>query len=90
MYHCQQSSLANAFSELTLWIVVAAASANRAALTVVVRIFYSVDRDSSGKITLRKLRRSNLIDAFNCVDEEEDINKVRVLFSPGLRRRCST
>ncbi|RLN59607.1 hypothetical protein BBJ28_00013507 [Nothophytophthora sp. Chile5] len=32
---------------------------------------------SSGRITLRKLRRSNLISAFNCVDEEEDINKVR-------------
>ncbi|TYZ58737.1 hypothetical protein PybrP1_010558 [[Pythium] brassicae (nom. inval.)] len=39
------------------------------------------DRDSSGKITLRKLRRSNLIDAFNCVDEEEDINKVNSYFS---------
>ncbi|CAH0481175.1 unnamed protein product [Peronospora belbahrii] len=51
------------------------------ALTVVVRIFYSVDRDSSGRITLRKLRRSNLINAFNTVDEEEDINKVNSYFS---------
>ncbi|DAZ98907.1 TPA: hypothetical protein N0F65_001346 [Lagenidium giganteum] len=51
------------------------------ALTAVVRIFYSVDRDSSGRITLRKLRRSNLIEAFNCVDEEEDINKVNSYFS---------
>ncbi|GLE00694.1 hypothetical protein PINS_up009481 [Pythium insidiosum] len=51
------------------------------ALTVVVRIFYSVDRDSNGKITLRKLRRSNLVDAFNTVDEEEDINKVNAYFS---------
>ncbi|ETM97230.1 hypothetical protein PPTG_20421, partial [Phytophthora nicotianae INRA-310] len=51
------------------------------ALTVVVRIFYSVDRDSSGRITLRKLRRSNLISAFNTVDEEEDINKVNSYFS---------
>lgn len=51
------------------------------ALTVVVRIFYAVDRDSSGRITLRKLRRSNLLDAFNCVDEEEDINKVNSYFS---------
>ncbi|KUF88028.1 hypothetical protein AM588_10003170 [Phytophthora nicotianae] len=50
-------------------------------LTVVVRIFYSVDRDSSGRITLRKLRRSNLISAFNTVDEEEDINKVNSYFS---------
>lgn len=51
------------------------------ALTVVVRIFYSVDRDSSGRITLRKLRRSNLLEAFNTVDEEEDINKVNAYFS---------
>ncbi|KAG7377855.1 Serine/threonine-protein phosphatase 2A regulatory subunit B'' subunit alpha [Phytophthora pseudosyringae] len=51
------------------------------ALTVVVRIFYSVDRDSSGRVTLRKLRRSNLISAFNTVDEEEDINKVNSYFS---------
>ncbi|RLN74573.1 hypothetical protein BBJ28_00015171 [Nothophytophthora sp. Chile5] len=36
---------------------------------------------SSGRITLRKLRRSNLISAFNCVDEEEDINKVNSYFS---------
>ncbi|KAI9914443.1 hypothetical protein PsorP6_007584 [Peronosclerospora sorghi] len=50
-------------------------------LTVVVRIFYSVDTDSSGRITLRKLRRSNLINAFNTVDEEEDINKVNPYFS---------
>ncbi|KAJ8546984.1 hypothetical protein ON010_g11254 [Phytophthora cinnamomi] len=39
------------------------------------------DRDSSGRITLRKLRRSNLISAFNTVDEEEDINKVNSYFS---------
>ncbi|CAI5717919.1 unnamed protein product [Hyaloperonospora brassicae] len=51
------------------------------ALTVVVRIYYSVDRDSSGRITMRKLRRSNLISAFNTVDEEEDINKVNSYFS---------
>lgn len=60
----------------SLWVVTCLLCCT--ALTVVVRIFYSVDRDSSGRITLRKLRRSNLIDAFNCVDEEEDINKVRV------------
>lgn len=57
------------------------------ALTVVVRIFYSVDRDSSGKITLRKLRRSNLLDAFNCVDEEEDINKVIGYWLAPLMKR---
>ncbi|CCI46044.1 unnamed protein product [Albugo candida] len=49
----------------------------------VARIFYSVDRDSSGKITLRKLRRSNLIAAFNLVDEEGDINKVSLRDGKG-------
>ncbi|KAL0590276.1 hypothetical protein ABG067_001521 [Albugo candida] len=53
------------------------------AITVVARIFYSVDRDSSGKITLRKLRRSNLIAAFNLVDEEGDINKVSLRDGKG-------
>ncbi|EQC28363.1 hypothetical protein SDRG_13910 [Saprolegnia diclina VS20] len=51
------------------------------AATVAVRIFYMVDKDSSGRITLRKLRRSNLVEAFNVVDEEEDINKVNAYFS---------
>ncbi|KAF0688934.1 Aste57867_19538 [Aphanomyces stellatus] len=51
------------------------------AATVAVRIFYMVDKDSSGRITLRKLRRSNLVHAFNVVDEEEDINKVNAYFS---------
>ncbi|CAK4082012.1 unnamed protein product [Aphanomyces euteiches] len=51
------------------------------AATVAVRIFYMVDKDSSGRITLRKLRRSNLVQAFNVVDEEEDINKVNAYFS---------
>jgi hypothetical protein len=51
------------------------------AATVAVRIFYVVDSDSSGRITLRKLRRSNVVDAFNTVDEEDDINKVHAYFS---------
>lgn len=46
------------------------------ALTVITRIFYSVNRCHSGKITSRQIRRSDLLDAFHQVDEEEDINKV--------------
>jgi serine/threonine-protein phosphatase 2A regulatory subunit B'' len=46
-------------------------------LTVVVRIFYYVDKNGDGKISLRELRRSKLVDTFTVVDEEEDINKVR-------------
>lgn len=47
-----------------------------AAETVIYRIFYSVNRSGSGRITLRELKRSNLMAAFQQVEEEEDINKV--------------
>jgi serine/threonine-protein phosphatase 2A regulatory subunit B'' len=46
------------------------------ALTVMTRIFYGVNRCHSGKITSRQIRRSDLLDAFYQVDDEEDINKV--------------
>lgn len=51
------------------------------AITVVTRIFYSVNKCHSGKITLRQIRRSDLLDAFAQVDDEEDINKVTRYFS---------
>mmetsp|Transcript_10189 Transcript_10189/g.14411 ORF Transcript_10189/g.14411 Transcript_10189/m.14411 type:complete len:716 (-) Transcript_10189:173-2320(-) len=51
------------------------------AVTVITRIFYSVNRCHSGRITSRQLRRSDLLDAFKQVDEEEDINKVTRYFS---------
>lgn len=46
------------------------------ALTVITRIFYSVNKCHSGKITARQIRRSDLLDAFYQVDDEDDINKV--------------
>jgi hypothetical protein len=46
------------------------------AVTVITRIFYVVNKCHSGLITSRQLRRSDLLDAFQQVDEEEDINKV--------------
>jgi serine/threonine-protein phosphatase 2A regulatory subunit B'' len=46
------------------------------AVTVITRIFYSVNKCHSGRITSRQLRRSDLLSAFHQVDEEEDINKV--------------
>eukprot|EP00612_Vaucheria_litorea_P000920 CAMPEP_0171458626 /NCGR_PEP_ID=MMETSP0945-20130129/4227_1 /TAXON_ID=109269 /ORGANISM="Vaucheria litorea, Strain CCMP2940" /LENGTH=563 /DNA_ID=CAMNT_0011984467 /DNA_START=293 /DNA_END=1984 /DNA_ORIENTATION=+ len=49
--------------------------------TVTARIFYTVNKASNGKITLRELRKSNLVSMFNKVDEEEDINKVTQFFS---------
>jgi serine/threonine-protein phosphatase 2A regulatory subunit B'' len=51
------------------------------AVTVITRIFYSVDPTHSGRITSRQLRRSDLLEAFQQVDEEEDINKVTRYFS---------
>ena len=48
---------------------------------LVTRIFYSVNRCHDGRITSRQIRRSDLIAAFQLVDEEEDINKVTRYFS---------
>ena len=47
----------------------------------VTRIFYSVNRCHDGRITSRQIRRSDLVEAFQLVDEEEDINKVTRYFS---------
>lgn len=47
-----------------------------AAETVVYRIFYYINRSANGRLTLRELKRGNLIAAMQHVDEEEDINKV--------------
>lgn len=44
--------------------------------TVIYRIFYYMNRAGTGHLTLRELKRGNLIDAIQHADEEEDINKV--------------
>ena len=51
------------------------------AVTVITRIFYSVNLCHSGRITSRQIRKSNLLEVFQQVDEEEDINKVTKYFS---------
>ncbi|TXG66047.1 hypothetical protein EZV62_007322 [Acer yangbiense] len=53
----------------------------RYAETVIYRIFYYMNRSGNGHLTLRELKRGNLIDAMQHVDEEEDINKVLRYFS---------
>ncbi|GAA0144281.1 protein phosphatase [Lithospermum erythrorhizon] len=53
----------------------------RYAETVVYRIFYYVNRLGNGHLTLRELKRSDLISAMQHADEEEDINKVLRYFS---------
>ena len=49
---------------------------NWPAETVIYRIFYYVNRSGNGHLTLRDLKRGNLITAMQHADEEEDINKV--------------
>jgi serine/threonine-protein phosphatase 2A regulatory subunit B'' len=51
------------------------------AVTVITRIFYSVNLCHSGRITSRQIRKSNLLSVFQQVDDEEDINKVTKYFS---------
>ena len=50
-------------------------------MTVITRIFYSVNKCHSGRINSRQVRRSDLLESFSLVDEEEDINKVTRYFS---------
>ena len=51
------------------------------ALTVAARIFYSVNRSGSGKLTNKEVRRSKLSEAMHFVDENDDINKETSFFS---------
>ncbi|KAL9247993.1 hypothetical protein vseg_021360 [Gypsophila vaccaria] len=53
----------------------------RYAETVIYRIFYYINRAGNGHLTLRELKRGNLIAAMQHADEEEDINKVLRYFS---------
>ena len=51
------------------------------ALTVIVRIFFHVNKNGTGRLTIREVYKSNLFNAFMHVDEENDINRVREYFS---------
>ncbi|WVY98793.1 hypothetical protein V8G54_030944 [Vigna mungo] len=53
----------------------------RYAETVIYRIYYYINRSGNGCLTLRELKRGNIIDAMMHADEEEDINKVLRYFS---------
>ncbi|KAL5792721.1 hypothetical protein ACOSP7_001315 [Xanthoceras sorbifolium] len=53
----------------------------RYAETVIYRIFYYNNISGNGRLTLRELKRGNLIAAMQHVDKEEDINKVLRYFS---------
>ncbi|GBP18567.1 hypothetical protein EVAR_13028_1 [Eumeta japonica] len=49
--------------------------------TVIARIFYCVNRSWSGRITIPELRRSNLLQVIQLLEDEEDINQVTQYFS---------
>uniref|UniRef100_A0A8C5M8A8 Protein phosphatase 2 regulatory subunit B''alpha n=1 Tax=Leptobrachium leishanense TaxID=445787 RepID=A0A8C5M8A8_9ANUR len=49
--------------------------------TVIQRIFYTVNRSWSGRITLTELRRSNFLQTLALLEEEDDINQVTDYFS---------
>ncbi|XP_029471614.1 serine/threonine-protein phosphatase 2A regulatory subunit B'' subunit alpha isoform X2 [Rhinatrema bivittatum] len=49
--------------------------------TVIQRIFYTVNRSWSGRITLTELRRSNFLQTLALLEEEEDINQITDYFS---------
>ncbi|XP_048190931.1 serine/threonine-protein phosphatase 2A regulatory subunit B'' subunit alpha isoform X2 [Perognathus longimembris pacificus] len=49
--------------------------------TVIQRIFYTVNRSWSGKITSTELRKSNFLQTLALLEEEEDINQITDYFS---------
>ncbi|XP_072330775.1 serine/threonine-protein phosphatase 2A regulatory subunit B'' subunit alpha isoform X2 [Scyliorhinus torazame] len=49
--------------------------------TVIQRIFYTVNRSWSGKITLTELRKSNFLQTLVLLEEEDDINQITDYFS---------
>ncbi|XP_070538327.1 serine/threonine-protein phosphatase 2A regulatory subunit B'' subunit beta-like isoform X2 [Ptychodera flava] len=49
--------------------------------TVIARIFYTVNRSWTGRITLNELRRSNLLQTIQVLEDEEDINQITDYFS---------
>lgn len=52
-------------------------SGNYSASTVLFRIFYYINRSGNDRITLRELKRGDLVAAMQHADEEADINEVR-------------
>ncbi|NWU56310.1 P2R3A phosphatase, partial [Dromas ardeola] len=54
---------------------------SRYIMTVIQRIFYTVNRSWSGKITLTELRKSNFLQTLALLEEEDDINQITDYFS---------
>ncbi|XP_062584687.1 serine/threonine-protein phosphatase 2A regulatory subunit B'' subunit beta-like isoform X1 [Saccostrea cucullata] len=49
--------------------------------TVIARIFYSINRSWSGRITISELRKSNFLQTLALLEQEDDINQITDFFS---------
>lgn len=49
--------------------------------TVIARIFYSVNRSWSGRVTISELRKSSLLQTLCVLEQEDDINQITDFFS---------
>ncbi|CAF0720392.1 unnamed protein product [Adineta ricciae] len=49
--------------------------------TVVARAYYNCNRSWSGKLTVQEIRRSNFIQTFDRLEQEDDINRIHDYFS---------
>lgn len=49
--------------------------------TVIARIYYTVNRSWSGRITLAELKRSNFLQVLESIEHEDDINSIKDFFS---------
>lgn len=49
--------------------------------TVIARVFYCLDKNWSGMITLPELRKSNFLKVIQLLEDEEDINQITEYFS---------
>lgn len=49
--------------------------------TVIYRVFYTLNRSGSGKLSRRELKRSDLLEVLDQLDSEPDINRVTRYFS---------
>jgi len=49
--------------------------------TVIYRIFYALNRNGDGRLTMRELRKGDLLAVLHQVDDHEDINRVLKYFS---------
>jgi len=54
---------------------------SRYAETVIARIYYRLDRRNTGRITVRDIERSNLLDSLQLIECDDDINKELCYFS---------